>query len=134
MGFSKKIRKAVFDKTDGHCAYCGCVLPPRWHVDHIVPKRRSSTEESLKNNHEERGGDNLENLLPACPSCNIFKDTQSLESFRKSIEHTYDTVLLGTKTISIAERYGIVTRQRIKVKFYFEKLKEAKIENDKKCN
>ena len=33
-------RASVWAKYDGCCAYCGCALPDRWHVDHLKPVRR----------------------------------------------------------------------------------------------
>lgn len=32
---NKKDRQLIFDKYDGHCAYCGCKLVKGWHADHI---------------------------------------------------------------------------------------------------
>lgn len=32
-----KDRQKVFDKCNGRCAYCGCELTGRWHVDHMDP-------------------------------------------------------------------------------------------------
>ncbi len=116
MSFSKKVREQVYKKTDGKCAYCGCVLPKRWQVDHVVPVERKGGE------YTGEGTDDIENLLPSCPSCNNYKSCLDLEDFREQVENTYYTVLTGTKTISIAERYGIVERRKINVEFYFEKL------------
>ena len=56
---SKTERMAVYQKTKGHCAYCGCVLEfSAMQVDHVVPLDGWS----------ERGGDTLDNMLPACRS------------------------------------------------------------------
>jgi 5-methylcytosine-specific restriction endonuclease McrA len=40
MAISKKIRQKIYDKYDGHCAYCGCILEKGWHVDELLPVRR----------------------------------------------------------------------------------------------
>ena len=88
----------------------------RWQVDHVVPVERKNGEYTGK------GTDDIDNLLPSCPSCNKYKSSLDLEDFREQVEHTYYTVLTGTKTISIAERYGIVERHKIPVQFYFEKI------------
>ena len=34
---SKKNRQIIFDKYDGHCAYCGDPLKKGWHVDELLP-------------------------------------------------------------------------------------------------
>jgi hypothetical protein len=36
----KSDRQKIFNKYDGHCAYCGCELEKGWHVDEIEPVRR----------------------------------------------------------------------------------------------
>jgi 5-methylcytosine-specific restriction endonuclease McrA len=33
-------RQAVYDKYQGHCAYCGCELQKGWHVDELLPVKR----------------------------------------------------------------------------------------------
>lgn len=114
MSFSKKIRELVYNKTNGHCAYCGCELPTRWHIDHIKPVVRD-----LTTGEYDKSLDNVDNLLPACPSCNIIKNSQPLEMFRREIENMYNSVANGT--FKVAERYGIVTRKKKEIKFYFEK-------------
>jgi hypothetical protein len=37
---TKKDRQIIFDKYNGHCAYCGCELVKGWHVDELLPVRR----------------------------------------------------------------------------------------------
>jgi 5-methylcytosine-specific restriction endonuclease McrA len=37
---NKKDRQIVFDKYNGHCAYCGCKLEKGWHVDEVIPVKR----------------------------------------------------------------------------------------------
>lgn len=71
----KKLTKAerlmVYKKTDGHCAYCGCDLDFKdMQVDHVVPLHCG-------------GEDTMDNMLPACRSCNHYKGTSTVESFRK---------------------------------------------------
>jgi len=38
---TQKDRQIIFDKYDGHCAYCGCELVKGWHVDELLPCRRT---------------------------------------------------------------------------------------------
>lgn len=69
---SRMVRMAVWEKTDGHCIYCGERMNPfsRFHVDHLDPVARG-------------GDDDLENLVPACATCNVQKHALSLEQFRQ---------------------------------------------------
>lgn len=68
---SRLIRMAVWEKTDGHCIYCGDRMNPfaKFHVDHLHPL-------------SDGGSDEIENLFPACQSCNNSKHAKSLEEFR----------------------------------------------------
>ena len=34
------VRQKIFDKYNGHCAYCGCELQKGWHVDELEPCKR----------------------------------------------------------------------------------------------
>ena len=52
----KSIRMTVYQKCDGHCAYCGCDLEYKdMQVDHVVPL----------NGWSEHGTDTVDNMLPA---------------------------------------------------------------------
>jgi hypothetical protein len=66
-------RDWVFAKTGGRCIYCGADLGEYWHVDHLYPKSR--------------GGcwDCIENLVPACASCNVDKSTLTLPKWKDKI-------------------------------------------------
>lgn len=71
---TKDERMAVYEKTNGHCAYCGCELEYKdMQVDHVIPI----------NGWSEQGSDTLDNMLPACRSCNHYKSRSTLEGFRK---------------------------------------------------
>ena len=61
---TKDERMAVYRKTNGRCAYCGCVLEYKdMQVDHIIPI----------NGWSEQGEDTMDNMLPACRSCNAVR-------------------------------------------------------------
>lgn len=107
--FTKAERAIVWHKCNGHCAYCGTLLPDKgWHVDHIHPHRR--------------GGSNaMANLHPACWPCNNLKHTLSLEQFRKRIAAQLDRARKYSVNFRTAERFGLITvTASHKVKFYFE--------------
>ena len=61
-----KIQNAVWKKTGGRCTYCNCDLLPAgreknsFTIDHVYPVRFGGT-------------DDIDNLVPACFSCNSKK-------------------------------------------------------------
>jgi hypothetical protein len=71
---------AIYDKTDGRCHLCYAKLSYHnygvhsakgsWHVEHSKPKVKGGT-------------DHLNNLLPACISCNLGKGTLHTRTVRK---------------------------------------------------
>ena len=63
----------IFQMTQGHCAYCGKVLDFEglWHLDHIIPRSK--------------GGCWKDNLIAACPRCNLSKGGRGNERWRKCI-------------------------------------------------
>lgn len=115
MKLSKEQRQNVFDKYDGHCAYCGCELQKGWHIDHIEPIVRNSI------GCEKPHNDTFENLNPACPSCNIQKNSYSLEQFRKNIKQFIESLNKYSTQYKFAKKYGLVKETEIEVTFYFER-------------
>ena len=68
---SKAMRQKVYDKYDGHCAYCGRKIKMReMQVDHIIPIAysyygpREQVEKVIKMFEDESIND-LDNLMPA---------------------------------------------------------------------
>lgn len=71
----KDVRKQVYEKCNGHCAYCGCKLDYKdMQVDHV------------KSVFYYNGTNDIDNLLPSCRMCNFYKSTFTLEEFRKNLE------------------------------------------------
>lgn len=71
-----KKRRKVFEKTDGHCAYCGVELEfesPDWCPEHLLARVHG-------------GGDRLHNLVPACIPCNRRKHVRTPEGWREHIK------------------------------------------------
>lgn len=111
----KDERLKVYNKTHGHCAYCGCKLRYEdMQVDHVVPL----------NGWSQKGSDTLDNMLPACRSCNHYKSRSTLEGFRKMVESMPDVLMRDSVTYRNAVRFGLVTPNPHTVKFYFEFLQE----------
>ncbi len=64
-----KRRRAVFEKSDGKCHYCGTALTldGRWHIEHKMPRALL-------------GGNEMDNLVASCVPCNMKKkDKTDLE-------------------------------------------------------
>lgn len=117
---SKKTREAVYNKFDGHCAYCGKELEPKgWQLDHLIPYQRERwkkyTEEEIEC---------FENYMPACRRCNHYKRAHSLEVFRKYIEEIPAKLYRDNYIYKVGLDYGLVESHSQKVKFYFEFIDE----------
>ena len=131
-------------KFGGRCAYCGCELPEKgWHADHVEPVRREwwkdrvkvtwgvgengglvKTEEKQTIGFERPQNDTLENLFPACQSCNLDKHAMSLETWRGVIAHKVQ-VCRNTSAFRHAERFGLVAITEKPIVFWFEQYQGA---------
>lgn len=109
---SKAQRQQVLQKSGGRCWYCGCKLPSRWHVDHCEPLRRGPDERPERHN--------IDNLVPACVSCNQFKSVLSLEQFRDEVALQVERARQYSLNFRTAERFGLVTTTGADVVFWFE--------------
>jgi hypothetical protein len=73
---SAKVRRKVFEKTDGFCHYCAVALTTdkgrasTFQVDHVVPRSKGGTNA-------------LSNLVPVCAVCNTTKGTMSVSDFMR---------------------------------------------------
>lgn len=83
MGFDVATINAVYDKTNGHCYYCGKRLAFKnygqlgnhgaWEIDHSKPKSKGGT-------------DYLRNLVPACTFCNRDKSVRHGSGYKRNFE------------------------------------------------
>ena len=104
----KDVRKQVYEKCNGHCAYCGCKLDYNdMQVDHVI---------SVCGN----GDNNIDNLLPSCRMCNFYKGIADIEYFRKRLETLHER-LQKPFIYRLALKYGLITEHKDKIVFYFEK-------------
>lgn len=79
MKTTKELRKEIFKKTDGRCHLCKMDLifknygqfdeEGSWEIDHSVPVSKGGT-------------DHMNNLFPACITCNREKKTHSSKTVR----------------------------------------------------
>lgn len=105
---NKKIRKQVFDKYDSYCAYCGKkITMENFQVDHITSKHQWGT-------------DDLDNLNPACRSCNHYKRAASLEEFRELMKTIHER-LQKIYIVRVAIDFGIIKIEPFDGEFYFER-------------
>lgn len=106
-------RQAVYNKYDGHCAYCGCKLESikDMQVDHILPQRRDGTND-------------LDNLNPSCRLCNHYKRGNDLETFRTFSLGGLIERLKKIYIFRVALKYGMIEIKSFDNKFYFERTQD----------
>jgi 5-methylcytosine-specific restriction endonuclease McrA len=126
----KGVRPIVHAKCGGKCAYCGDPLGKRWTVDHIIPQKNF-----LQNVHNkwkvpsflshltEHDINHIDNLLPSCASCNNYKSSMDVETFRSEIGMLVERLQKTSTIFKISIRFGLLTKRKKKIVFYFEKLK-----------
>jgi hypothetical protein len=100
-------RQKIYDKTEGHCAYCGVKFDAfeNMTIDHIIP----ISSDMLK----KKG---LRNNLPACLSCNHLKDDLTVKEFRMFIKKLRGSS--GMKGHDHAMKFKVSESNRIS--FFFE--------------
>lgn len=118
----KKVREAVYQKYNGHCAYCGKEITYKeMQVDHLIPVQRERfgryTEEQIEC---------FENYMPSCRRCNHAKRSFSLENFRKFVEEIPRKLRDRNYIYKVGLDYGLIEEHPRKIKFYFELLEEEK--------
>lgn len=122
-------RNIVFDKTCGHCAYCGKELENSyqgWQMDHVTPVIQ-------------KGKNGIDNRLPACHSCNKKKSGRNLEEWRwrlreqmisnfvsayQRLEFIFDSGMISEdKYHNLRELIdeAIYSAENLPVAFYFER-------------
>lgn len=106
---SKHIRKQVYEKYNGHCAYCGCELNYKdMQVDHI-----SSV-------YWHDGENDIENYNPSCRMCNFYKSTYTVEKFRENLQTLHER-LEKNFIYRLAKKYGVVKEHAGELSFILKK-------------
>ena len=117
----KKVRLEVYNKYDGHCAYCGKEIEYKdMQVDHKIPVR------NWNNKYTEEEIWCFDNYMPTCRRCNHYKRAHSLTSFRKMIEEIPKKLYRDNYIYKVGLDYGLVEPHEHKIKFYFEQAEELK--------
>lgn len=127
MKLTKAQREQVRLKFSGKCAYCGELLRDRWHADHVEPierKLRHVPGKGFVPTGElwRPQNDNLQNLMPACPPCNIDKHSMSLEGWRRKLQDATGVLRRNYPTYRHAMRFGLLQETGSVVMFYFERV------------
>lgn len=127
-------RQKVHSKYDWHCAYCWTEISVKeMQVDHIVPQRNfewyfGHKEQFIKcwwipeslSHLCDTDVNHIDNLMPACRFCNKYKDTFSIEDFRKQLSLQIERVNKTSANYRMAKRYGQVQEKPKPIVFYFE--------------
>lgn len=110
---SAKERSRMFKIFGGRCAYCGCVLKNTsvMQADHKTPLHTGGT-------------DTIDNMYPACRSCNKYKHTLDIEKFREYLAGLSKRLKRDSAAFNVAVRFGIVEVKEKPIVFYFEKAGE----------
>jgi 5-methylcytosine-specific restriction endonuclease McrA len=126
----KQLRKDVFEKYGGLCAYCGKKLDDDWQVDHICPISQWYNIERFSHLND------FDNLLPCFKIINHYKRAKDLDQFReymmifhlKISKLPKNTRVERTKKrkeymLRIAYLFDITPEKPFCGKFYFEKIR-----------
>jgi len=109
----KELRRAIYDKYDGHCAYCGNKITyGQLQADHIHPRSKG-------------GVWNYDNFNPSCASCNHFKANMTIEEMRLAIKNAVCSERRYKSSSRLVSRYPRKEIALEDIKFYFETV-EAK--------
>ena len=126
----KTLRLKVYDKYNGHCAYCGREIKyEEMQVDHArafaqqwyAPKDvREETAKMI----EDDSINAIDNLMPACRACNFYKGINNIDGLRRRIREELEHTCRSTFQTRLAMQYGMIEYRPWDGKFYFEKMEE----------
>jgi 5-methylcytosine-specific restriction endonuclease McrA len=115
-------RQVIYNKCNGHCAYCGKEITiKQMQIDHIEPHWHTMTEQEAQRFNIKKGSHEMNNLNPSCARCNKWKSTYSLEQFRGVVQRSIDRMERDTPNFRLAKDYGLITITNQPVVFYFER-------------
>ena len=117
-----EIKEILFEETNGRCAYCGCELPDRWHIDHINPVLRNSGFDNKKN-YNNPENHKIQNMIASCPKCNYWKRDMSVEQFREYIKECSNYCDDMYPRYRVGKKFGVITEfTDLSITFYAEKI------------
>ena len=111
----KHERMAVYNRYQGHCAYCGRSIEYKeMQVDHYWPKFLSHHEPLLDSNR-------YDNLMPSCRKCNIHKHGMRPERWRAELQLQIARLMKNAQ-FDRALRFGQLQITENPIVFYFERI------------
>ena len=127
MKLTKLERATLREMFAGCCAYCGCSLSDQWHSDHVEAVQRELAYVRGKGfvpTGEVAWPDRdcIQNLMPACPPCNIDKHSLTSEQWRAKLQNTVGVLMRNQPTFRHALRFGLVAETGAQVTFHFERV------------
>lgn len=121
----KEMRQRVWEKYNGHCAYCGKEIKyAEMQVDHAIPfagEWYGRDTEKVRQMIEDNSINDFSNLMPACRACNFYKGGGDIESLRYSVLNQLSVSCRSTFQTRLAIQYGMIEYHPWDGKFYFEK-------------
>ena len=115
----KETRQLVYEKYNGHCAYCGCSIDIKeMQVDHFISKLTLKLKSNYIYTNKEIN--DIDNLMPSCRVCNKWKSSHSLEQFRKEIGEQLRRLNEYSSNYRFAKKYNLVEETPHDIVFYFE--------------
>jgi 5-methylcytosine-specific restriction endonuclease McrA len=127
MAKSRSVRERVYQKYNGHCAYCGRAIEyKQMQVDHYYPqcKAKFYLRRFKIDVHSE------DNLMPTCRRCNHYKRARTPKQFRELMQTLHER-LEEIYILKVAVDFGLATIQPFDGNFYFEKFQDDKMQNEK---
>ena len=119
-------RQKVYDKYNGHCAYCGCKIKfKEMQVDHLVAQRKYSL--GIAHKHTDKLMNEFDNLMPSCRYCNKWKNDFDIEFFRLEISRQLKRLNEYNANYRFAKRYGLIEETPKQIIFYFETYKNKEL-------
>jgi len=139
MAINKNKRIKVYEKFGGKCAYCGeDIHYDEMCIDHIISKRdfevtikyaKKPVSEAFRTpdflvHLTVDDVDHIDNLFPCCRTCNSWKKSYSIETFRRQLEEQVKKLNKYSTNYRIAKKYYQVIETVRPIVFYFEHLKK----------
>ena len=96
------------------------------HVDHVKPIKRKNRYNKHTKKWERTDvvkypqRDTLDNMLPSCAPCNLWKHSMSLEKFRRSVATQAEKLYKKSPGFRLLFRFDIIEYDDKPIKFYFE--------------
>ncbi len=98
-----------------------------WHADHLEPIKRYKSLRSTDTGYESFNTcekphlDLIDNMVPACRKCNLFKGVFSVDEFREELSCQVSRAREYSVNFRNAERFGLIETNNNPVVFWFER-------------